>query len=119
MLLALMAPIAQGGARDELESALGAPIDDAHKLALELLAEPHPAVPLAAAAWGIDTEVARAVFGPDVDVGDVPDQARADAWTREHTLDLIDEFPLQVADALAVLATAIATKISWWRPFEV
>ena len=118
-LLALVAPIAKGAQRDALQAALEAPIDDAHDLALRLVAEPHSAVPLAAAAWGVDIGVARRLFGPDVDVGDVPDQAGADAWTREHTLDLIDEFPLQVAEALVVLATAIATKISWWRPFEV
>jgi hypothetical protein len=118
-LLALVAPIARDAQRDALELALGAPLDDAHDLALRLLAEPHPAVPLAAAAWGVETGVARRLFGPDVDVGEVPDQTDADAWTREHTLGLIDEFPLRVAKALVVLATAIATKITWWRPFEV
>jgi hypothetical protein len=119
VLLGLIAPLAHGDERDGLERVLGAPIDHAHELALQLMADPHPAVPLAAAAWGIDSALAQRAFGPDVEVGPVPDQAGADKWTREHTLDLIDAFPLPVANAVAVLATAIATKISWERAFQV
>lgn len=119
VLLALIAPLAQGDERGELQRVLGAPIDQAHELALRVMEQPHPAVPLAAAAWGIDPELARRAFGRDVEVGPVPDQAGADRWTREHTLDLIDAFPMPVANALAVLATAIATKISWERAFQV
>jgi hypothetical protein len=86
---------------------------------------PHAAIPLAAAAWGVAQEASGALgdwvasLGPDVELGPVPDQAGADAWVRSHTLDLIDKFPLAVSSVALVLVNALATKISWARPFEL
>ncbi|HEU5110357.1 MAG TPA: hypothetical protein VFT95_17595, partial [Micromonosporaceae bacterium] len=57
---------------------------------------------------------------PRVEVGDLPDQAVVDAWAREHTLGLIERFPLRLEpDTLLVLATALATRVSWQVPFDL
>src|SRR5262249_24543617 len=45
---------------------------------------------------------------------------RADRWAREHTLGLIEKFPVNITDKIyLLLATALATKVSWDRPFEL
>src|SRR3954470_20646330 len=47
-------------------------------------------------------------------------QEQLDAWARERTFGLIDRFPGEVdPDWLLVLASAVATKVSWERPFDV
>ena len=47
-------------------------------------------------------------------------QEQLDAWARERTLGLIDRFPIQVtSDLMLVLASAVATKVRWWQPFDV
>ena len=55
-----------------------------------------------------------------VRTGDIPDQGELDAWAREHTLGLIDRFPLEVGpDTIMMLATALATRIFWEHPFDL
>jgi hypothetical protein len=57
---------------------------------------------------------------PGVTTGDIPTQEAIDAWANERTLGLIDRFPIQMdPDLVCLLATALATKISWDVPFEV
>ena len=98
LLLALVAPAGQGSNRDGLEAVLGATADDAAARAAALLSDPHPAVSAAAAVWD-------RMLGPTFDDwardlpavierGPVPSQADADAWARERTLGMIEEFPL-------------------------
>lgn len=126
MLAALPGPAATATHRDALAAALGMPVDHAAALVRSLLAAPHPAVHAALALWTCDAARSPELIAWEgtlpagTSTGPVPDQARADAWTREHTLGIIDSFPLTLTpDLLFVLATALATKVSWAEPFAV
>ena len=126
LLVALCAPLAETGARAELAEVLGADPMEAAQFAAELLSQPHPLVAAGAGLW-----VAPAVTTPvmerwrdglptGVTTGDIPTQEAIDAWTNERTLGLIDRFPIQMdPDLVCLLATALATKVSWDVPFEV
>lgn len=125
LLLALVAPAATGPTRDELADILGMAPDDAARIAAELLSRPHPLVVSAAAVWN-----SAALQGaladwldslPDgLDTGDIPTQAAADAWTKDKTLGLIERFPVDLDyPVVLLLATALATKISWDVAFDV
>jgi hypothetical protein len=125
LVLALAAPAATGAVRDELTSVLGAAPEDARDAAAALLASPHPAVASAAAVWRRPEVVAAlqswlAGLPSAVEVGDLPSPAAADRWAAEHTLGLIDKFPVQIRpDTVLVLASALATKVDWEAPFEL
>ncbi len=121
LLLALIGPVTSGTSRRELEAVLGTTVDDAAARAGALLSDPHPAVSALAAVWDRKLgpafdEWARTL--PDVvERGPVPDQAKADAWARTRTNGLIDRFPLQLNELTRlVLASALATDISWAQP---
>jgi len=124
LLLALVAPAADGQPRDRLVEVLGMDPQDAHAAAGALLAQPHPAVGAAVAAWSRPgVRVGRyaaweAALPEQVARGPVPSPSDADRWAREHTLGLIEQFPLPVTPStLVVLATALATRIQWVTPF--
>ncbi|MEU9508966.1 hypothetical protein AB0D32_22120 [Micromonospora sp. NPDC048170] len=126
LLLALAAPAATGPTRAALEEVIGTDAVTAAEAARALLAEPHPLVPSATAFWhrpeagtaGLDGW--RATLPGPTATGPLPDQAGLDAWAREHTLGLIEAFPLAVTpQVLLVLASALATRVSWADPFEV
>jgi hypothetical protein len=126
LLLALAAPACVGADRRELEEILGAETGTAAAVGAELLARPHPLVHTAAAVWGGADQptggpVAAWLAGlpPQVDTGPVPGQADLDAWARRHTLGLIDRFPLQDGSLTWLLATALAARVSWERPFDL
>ena len=123
LLLALVVPAGPGSDRDRLEAVLGAKADDAAARAAALLGDPHPAVSAAAAVW--DRMLGRTFddWARDlpavVERGPVPSQADADAWARERTLGMIEEFPLEIDDLTRlILASALATDISWTQPLE-
>lgn len=124
LMLALAAYAVTGQARDQIAEALGTDVDTAHRMAVELLTHPHPAVSAAAAAWtkegltGLDPWLESLPAG--VHTGPLPTQDQADAWAREHTLGLIDEVPLGTRDAPVLLASVMATRITWvvTTPFE-
>lgn len=127
LLLALAGPAASGASRAALSDVLGCDVDTASRLAAGLLAAPHPLVASAAAVWtapGAPLTRAfydwRAALPGRVETGNLPDQAGADAWAREHTFGLIEKFPLRLdpADYL-ILATALAAKVSWDTPFDL
>lgn len=124
LVLALVADAARGPEADRLDAVLGMPTADAARFARELLDDPHPAVAAAAAAWtgeGPSDAATQwlAALPATVARGAVPSQAAADAWAREHTFGLIDRFPIETgADWMCVLASALATRISWSRAFE-
>ncbi|WCN84131.1 hypothetical protein [Micromonospora sp. LH3U1] len=109
-----------------LADALGTDLASAAKAARALLDAPHPLVASASALWyrpgatdGGSAEW-RAALPATTDVGVLPDQAGLDAWAREHTLGLIETFPLKVnAEVIFALASALATRISWATPFDV
>ncbi|MER7460641.1 hypothetical protein [Micromonospora sp. NPDC126480] len=126
LLLALVAPAATGTARAGLEEVLGTDAEAAADTARALLAEPHPLVGAATALWqdaALDTPALatwRAGLPPSTRTGPLPDQATLDAWAREHSLGLIERFPLALTpEVLLVLASALATRVSWADPFGV
>lgn len=124
LLLALTAPAATGDARAGLEDALGTDAATASATAHALLAAPHPLVAAATALWerqpftGLDRW--RAGLPERTERGPLPDQAALDSWARERTGGLIERFPVAVeADTLLILASALATRVSWADPFQV
>lgn len=124
LLLALLAPHAPAGSESELEKTLGTSPADARARAVRLLGDRHPAVGLAAGMfWDSSVPgasgVARALPA-SVATGRVPDQATLDEWTREHSLGLLEAFPLEVSDdTLLLLANVLATDISWTRELDI
>jgi hypothetical protein len=57
---------------------------------------------------------------PGVTTGDIPTQEAIDAWANERTLGLIERFPIRMdPDLVCLLATALATKVSWEIPFKL
>ncbi|MFD2767043.1 hypothetical protein [Micromonospora eburnea] len=124
LLLALAGPAATGDTRTRLTEALGTDVDSAAVAAHALLAAPHPLVAAATALWEREPFAGlagwRATLPERTQTGPLPDQAALDTWAREHTDGLIDRFPITVApDLLLILASALATRVSWAEPFEV
>ncbi|WP_035856775.1 hypothetical protein [Cryptosporangium arvum] len=124
LVLALAAPAATGHVRRSLESVLGEPADAAAARAGELLEHPHPAVASAAALWtreDVRTPTLRAWedgLSAAVERGAVPSPEGADHWAADRTRGLIERFPLTVGpETLLVLASALATDVSWRVPF--
>ena len=126
LLVALCAPLAEAGARAELADVLGADPMAAAQFAAELLSQPHPLVAAGAGLWVAPAVTAPAMerwcagLPPGVTTGDIPTQEAIDAWANERTLGLIERFPIQIdPDLICLLATALATKVSWDVPFEL
>jgi hypothetical protein len=125
LLLALCAPASEGESRNILNALLGAESGSAAGLASVLLADPHPLVPVAAAAWlqerAEGETLSRWLAGlpPQVDRGPLAGQADLDAWASRHTGGLIERFPLNDPSIWLLVATVIATKVSWERPFDL
>ncbi|WP_406044279.1 hypothetical protein [Micromonospora sp. NBC_00898] len=126
LLLALCGPAAAGAERDELADVLGMDPPAAATTAAALLAEPHPLVPAATAVWhraGYEPAGLAdwyAGLPPRTATGPLPPQEALDDWAREHTLGLIDRFPLRVTPQVVLaLASALATRISWAEPFDL
>ena len=126
LLLALCGPASSGTARAELTEVLGCDVDQAAALAARLLSAPHPLVAAAAAFWrraGVNTEALSRwlqTLPGQVETGTLTDQAALDEWARRSTFGLIRKFPVDLSpDVLLMLATALATKVSWQQPFDV
>ncbi len=127
LLLALAAPAGTGEDLVTLEDVLGCDVSSAAAAAAALLANPHPLVASAAAVWTAGGTALSAEFKrwrdalpAEVTRGALPDQAGLDTWARENTFGLIEKFPVhRTADLYLVLATALATKVSWQVPFEL
>jgi hypothetical protein len=127
MVVALCGELAgDDQARGTLAQVLGADAVSATRVAAELLADPHPLVAAGAGLWTRPAyETARikqwrAGLGAVVDTGDIPTQERIDRWAAERTLGLIERFPIQLdPEVVCLLASALATKVSWEVPFAV
>jgi hypothetical protein len=124
LLLALAGPASTGADRKALTDVLGCDVGAAAAAAAGMLADPHPLVAGAAAVWtaagfGGTAEFRRwlAELPATVSTGELPGQPALDAWAREHTFGLIDTFPVEAGRAVLILATALATKVSWEMPF--
>ena len=126
VLLGLLAPAAEGVARERIEDALGLDAGAAADAVRRLLDRPHPAVASALGLWtaaGLERpryEEWAAGLPAALTRGPIPEQAGLDDWAREHTLGLIERFPLTLApDTVSVLASALATRVRWSSPFDV
>jgi hypothetical protein len=124
MLLALCARGSDGRLRDELTRALGMDVDLAATAVAELLEKPHAAVATGAGIWTsreLQANLAQwlAQLPVPVDRGEIPGKAALDAWAAKRTRGLIRQFPVQVPpESLLVLATALATKVAWVKPYQ-
>jgi hypothetical protein len=126
LLLALTGPAASGHAAAQLAEVLGLDVDAAATRAAGLLDAPHPLVAASVAVWyrrwvaTAQLEGWLAALPDSVEQGDLPTQAAADAWARQRTDGLLDRFLITVTDdTLLVLASALATGVTWSVPFEV
>jgi hypothetical protein len=126
LLLALCGPASSGTARAELSEVLGCDVEQAAALAARLLSAPHPLVAAAAGFWRRDEVSTEALsrwlqtLPGQVETGRLTDQAVLDDWARRNTFGLITKFPVDLSpDVLLMLATALATKVSWQEPFDV
>jgi hypothetical protein len=126
LLLALCGPASDGQTREFLTATLGCDVLDAAELAAGLLASPHPLVAAAAGVWhragALSEAQARWMAGlpADVQTGPLTTQAALDDWARRHTFGLIERFPIVLDPTIyLVIATALATRVSWERPFDL
>jgi hypothetical protein len=126
LLLAACVSAARGEELDELERALGCSAREAGELVALVMSAPPPALRVAIAVWARTIDATAALddwirgLPRSVESGPMPSQAQADLWARERTDGLIDRFPLTI-DGLTrvVLASALATRVSWEHPFDV
>jgi Serpin (serine protease inhibitor) len=126
LLLAACVSGARGSQLAALEQALGCSPSEAGALLAQFLHAPPPALRVAIALWVAAGDATSAVSEwsrglPDgVQSGSMPSQEEADAWARHETLGLIRAFPLDIDETTRiVLASALATKVSWEKPFDV
>ena len=126
LLLALCGPACTSEAGPELARLLGCAIETAAQTAASLLTHPHPLVSAAAAAWhrpGVMTDALsgwQAGLPAAVENGELRDQAYLDDWARRRTLGMIRRFPVKLTPDIALLlATALATRVSWAQPFDL
>jgi hypothetical protein len=125
-LVALCSSSADDSNEPELRDILGIAPRQAASSANDLLGHPHPAVGAAAALWArasLLTEATRRwppPWPPGVELGELPTPGQLDAWADRNTFGLIKRFPLSIGrDTAFVMATALATKVSWVAPFEL
>lgn len=114
----VLALVAQGNRGDTaLAEVLGVDVDGAAAALADLLRDPPDAVRAALAAWGrFDVDG----LPREVATGPVPSKAALDAWAREHTDGLIEVFPVDDPTGLELLlASALASRVSWLQPFSV
>lgn len=123
LVIAVAAPTADGALREQIIDALGTDVESAQEMLAEVLKHPNDAVGAALAAWSIPgltgLDSWRAGLPPAVTTGSVPAQPEADQWAREHTLGLIERFPIDTHGAVILLASALAARVTWLRPFDL
>lgn len=126
LLLAACVTGAVGDERTALEEALGCSAAEAAELLEAFTSSPPQALNAAIAVWvavadatGKLAEWVRRLPSA-VESGFMPTKQEADGWADRNTLGLIKSFPLEIdAGTRIVLASALATKVSWPVPFEL
>ncbi len=109
---------------------LGMDPAEAYKHTLELLGNPHEDVKSAAGLWireaivqegAIEDWTKQQITDGALEIYlDIPSQEVMDQWASEKTSQLIPSFPLLITeDVKVILATVLATKISWQLPFNI
>jgi hypothetical protein len=125
LLLCACLSAAEDAERVELEAVVGCSQAEASELLGVFVENVPPAIRAALAVWARDEVLTdqlsawRAGLPAAIDRGPIPTQAAADAWAKRNTLGLIREFPIDVAGFDLVLASALATRVSWQDPYEV
>jgi hypothetical protein len=123
LLLAALASCGRSEAAGKLEEFLGCDAREAADLLSALLADPPPALSMALSLWirGFrpGTFPWENLLPPEIDVGDLPTQAEADAWVREHSLGLINGHPADMRRVESIVTSVLATKVSWTTPFSL
>ncbi|MEU1185447.1 serpin family protein [Streptomyces sp. NPDC005820] len=128
-LLAFLADGAEGAAREELAGALGVPAEQAAGAARELLAgmDAMRGLDSALGLWTKRTLELREAWeaglpagARGVLTGDArADGAALDAWAAKRTGGLVERMPIVVTDDTElVLASALALRTRWLRPFR-
>jgi hypothetical protein len=116
---------ADGVERRRLESIVGCSRAEAGECLDAFLSNVPAALHAAVAVWVREALVSqrlarwRSELPSGVERGPIPTQEQADAWADRNTLGLIKRFPGTPADFDLVLASALATKVSWEQPFNV
>jgi hypothetical protein len=124
LLLCACLEAAEGAERERLEAVIGCSCGDAAKLLDAFLAAVPSALLAAIALWAREAAATesfarwRAGLPAAIERSPVPTQEQADAWADRNTLGLIPRFPLAVDGFDLVLASALATRVSWERPYE-
>ena len=126
LLLAACAIAADGANRIALEQVIGCSRDDALELLSAFMVAPPSALNAAIAIWVSAGEATDALAAwvrrlpRGIESGYMPTKEEADAWADRNTLGLIKSFPLDINELTRiVLASALATKVSWEIPFAV
>ena len=126
LLLAACASEPSGVERVALEEALGCSASQAADLLAGFLDEPPAALRSAMALWVRSADRSTrlvewsATLPAAIERGPVPSQGDADSWVDRRTEGIITRFPLAVSpDTRLVLASALATKVSWENDFGV
>lgn len=125
VLLAACLVAAEGDDRAVLEQAVGCSPAEAGVFLHAFLEEPPPALHAAIALWFrsavrmTDLDGWLRLLPSKVEAGQIPTPSEADAWADRHTLGLIKSFPGDLSELEIVLASAVATRVSWEHPFEL
>ena len=117
--------VPDGELRSQVEEALGCDAVAAGRVVHELLANVPESVAASLGAWTAAADVSASLqaafdlWPAGTATGAIPTQQEADSWAAEATLGLIKHFPLDVQpDTSLLLASALATRITWDFPFE-
>ena len=125
MLLCAALVAAGGSDRERLERAVGCPREETGELLEAFVNHVPEALKAAVALWARSESTTDAFqrwireLPTGVDSGPMPSQTAANDWARRNTLGLIPSFPTNVDEMLVVLASAVATRVSWEDPFEI
>ena len=125
LLLAACAAAAEGDELHALEDALGCDALESRALLHALLAHPPAALKTAIAVWTSFWDFTPSVAAwlrelpAQVQSGSMPTQAEADEWVTLATDGQLETFPLDLASARIVLASALAVDVSWSVPLRV
>ena len=127
LLLAACVTAAVGSDLERLEDVLGCSAPEAATLLAEFLETPSPALHSALALWVSTSDRTTALVDwsaglpPSVERGPIPSQADADAWAARRTSGPDPPFPPRnhTSHPRAILASALATKVTWQQPFSI
>lgn len=114
---------------EKLLARLGCSTDEAKEILNELLTNQPEVIASTVASWvNPEAQEVGSVQRWHESVADVapinfsiPEKDELNEWTKKHSLGLMNEFPLDIDpdEFAALLATMVATKIEWDKPFLV